>query len=87
MPPDSIAENQFSKFSWGGMPPDFPSICMLRMQCTLQLHTLLTTLTQNLPDRSKFASYTPAHVRSLHSLLSRVTGNTTTLPNSLATYI
>ena len=40
------------------MPQD-PSICMLRMQCTLQLHTMLTTLTQYLPDQSKFASYTP----------------------------
>ena len=54
MPPDSISEHQFSKFSWGGMPLTPPS-----MQCTLQLHTMLTTLTQNLPDQSKFASRTP----------------------------
>ena len=31
------------------------------MQCTLQLHTMLTTLAQNLPDQSKFASYTPGY--------------------------
>ena len=59
MPPDSISEHPFLEFSWGGIPPDPPSICMLCMQCTLQLHTMLTTLTQNLPDQSKFASYTP----------------------------
>ena len=29
----------FSKFSWGGMPPDPPSIGMLRMQCVS--HTIL----------------------------------------------
>ena len=58
MPPDSISEYPFLKFSKGGMPQD-PSICMLCMQCTLQLHTMLTTLTQHLPDQSKFASYTP----------------------------
>ena len=39
------------------MPPDHPSICMLCMQCTLQL--LTTNLAQNLPDQSKFSSYTP----------------------------
>ena len=39
------------------MPPDPPI-----MQCTLQLHTMLNTLTQNLPDQSKFASYTPDNV-------------------------
>ena len=54
MPPDSILEHQFSKISWGCMSPDLPS-----MQCTLHLHIVLTTLTQNLPDQSKFVSYTP----------------------------
>ena len=39
------------------MSLDLPS-----MQCTLQLHIMLTTLTQNLPDQSKFASYTPEPV-------------------------
>ena len=43
------------------MPPDPPSISMLHMQGNLQLHSMLTTLTQNLPDQSKFASYTPVH--------------------------
>ena len=58
MPLDSISEYQFKIFL-GGMPPDSPSICMLCMKCTLQLHTMLTTLTQNFPDQFKFASYTP----------------------------
>ena len=51
MPPDSISEHQFSLRGHAPRPPS--------MQCTFQLHTMLTTLTQNLPDQSKFASYTP----------------------------
>ena len=62
MPPDSISDHPFLKLSWRGMPPDSPSIWILCMQCTLQLHTMLTTLTQNLPDQSKFVSYTPVVV-------------------------
>ena len=57
MPTDSISEHPFLKFSWG-------ACTQTPLQCTLQLHTMLTTLTQNLPDQSKFASYTPVVAES-----------------------